>query len=274
MLQGGVSFVEQNADYAVVGTKIGSAALGLYSMAYRIGEIPYNLIVAPVSQATFPGFARMRHRSEAVGGPFLTTLRFTAACAFPLGLIASGAADPLVQAILGAKWTGMIGLLQILGLWGSIRIIQGTTGWFVNSLGFSALVGISYTAVIAVSIPLLIVAAEQSGAKGVAWVMVGNLFAMTAIVSAIAHRSADVSLRRQWVAVRPSVLATLPAWLAARGAADGATDLPTGLALVLSLASGLAAYAGTAWLLDRNLLHDARAQVRRLLSSEERRQDR
>jgi lipopolysaccharide exporter len=271
MLQGGLSFAEQNADYAVIGTKVGSAALGLYSMAYRIGEIPYNFIVEPVSQATFPGFARMRHRSEDVAGPFLTTLRFTAACAFPLGLIASGAADPLVQAILGSKWTGMIGLLQILGLWGSVRIIQGTTGWFVNSLGFSALVGISYAGVVAISIPLLIVAAEHSGAKGVAWVMVGNIFAITAIVSAIAHLRAAVPVQRQWAAVRPSVLAALPAWLAARGAADAATDLPAGIALVLSLGCGVAAYAGIVWLLDRNLLTDARRQLRRLLSREERR---
>jgi lipopolysaccharide exporter len=270
MLQGGISFAEQNADYAVVGTKVGSGALGLYSMAYRIGEIPYNFIVEPVSQATFPGFARMRHRSEDVAGPFLTTLRLTAACAFPLGLIASGAADPLVHAILGSKWTGMIGLLQILGLWGSVRIIQGTTGWFVNSLGFSALVGTSYAGVVAISIPLLIVAAEHSGARGVAWLMVANIFAITLIVSAIAHHRARVPVRRQWNAVRPSVLAALPAWLAARGVAEATADLPAGIALILSLGAGIAAYTGTALLLDRSLLTDARAQLRRLLSREER----
>ena len=271
MLQGGLSFVEQNADYAVIGTKVGSAALGLYSMAYRIGEIPYNFIVEPVSQATFPGFARLRHRSEEVTRPFLTTLRVTTACAFPLGLIASGAAEPLVQAILGAKWTGMIGLLQILGLWGSVRIIQGTTGWFVNSLGFSALVGTSYAAVVAVSIPLLILAAEHSGTKGVAWVMVGNVFAMTAIVTAIAHRRAGIPIRRQWRAVRPSVLAALPAWLASRGVAEAASGAPAGIAMVLSLACGVVAYAGAVRLLDRRLLSDARRQLRRMLAKEERR---
>jgi len=267
MLQGGLSFVEQNADYAVVGTKLGSGALGLYSMAYRIGEIPYNFIVEPVSQATFPGFARMRSRSEDVSGAFLTTLRLTSACAVPLGLIASGAADPLVDSILGPKWHGMIGLLQILGLWGSIRIVQGTIGWFVNSLGFSHLVGTSYAVVVAVSIPLLIGAAELGGTKGVAWVMVGNIVALTAIVGAIAHRRAGVAARDQWRAVRPSILGALPAWLATYGAATTAADAPAGIALALSLGCGVGAYVATVWILDRTLFANARAQLRRMLSS-------
>jgi O-antigen/teichoic acid export membrane protein len=271
MLQGGFSFIEQNADYAVIGTKIGAGPLGLYSMAYRIGEVPYNFIVEPVSQATFPGFARLRNRSEDVSGPFLTTLRFTAACAFPLGLIASGAAEPLVEAILGEKWRGMIALLQVLGLWGSLRIVQGAIGWFVNSVGFSGVVGTSYAGLVAVSIPLLIVAAEHDGARGVAWVMVGNIFALTVIVGTIAHRRAGVPARDQWRAIRPSVLATLPAWLAARGVAEAAAAAPAGIAMVASLACGVGAYAGVVWLLDRTLLTDARGQLRRLLSSEERR---
>ena len=101
MLQGGASFIEQNADYAVIGTTVGPRQLGLYSMAYRIAEIPNNFLVEPVAQATFPGFARMRERSEPVAVAFLTTLRLTTLLAFPLGVIAAGAAEPLVDAILG-----------------------------------------------------------------------------------------------------------------------------------------------------------------------------
>jgi len=264
MLQGGVSFVEQNADYAVIGTKFGSQQLGLYSMAYRIGEIPNNLIVEPVAQATFPGFARMRERAEEVEVAFLTTLRLTAAGAFPLGLIAAGAADPLVESLLGPKWTGTIGLLQILGLWGSLRIVQATIGWFVNSMGCSSHVGRSYAGLLVASIPLLILAADSEGAKGVAWVMVGNIIAMTAIVGRIAHRHLHVPALQQWKAVKPSVLAALPAWLAAWGAAAALAEAPSALALLVSLTSGVAAYAGTLRLLDPQLPTEARLQLRRV----------
>ncbi|MEY2513947.1 MAG: hypothetical protein QOJ89_1305 [bacterium] len=268
MLQGGVSFVEQNADYAVVGTKVGVHQLGLYSMAYRIGEIPSSFVVEPIAQATFPGFARMLGRSEDVATTFLTTLRLTATCALPLGLIAAGAAHPLVIAILGEKWHAVIGLLQILGLWGSLRVVHATIGWFVNSMGHSARVGTSYAAMLVASIPLLIVAAEFGGAEGVAWVMVGNVATMIAIVGTIAHRHAGVSARRQWSAVRASVVGAVPAWLAASAAAEVGADLPVGIALVVSLAAGLGAYVGTVYVLDRTVMVDARAQLARMLSSD------
>jgi PST family polysaccharide transporter len=273
MLQGGLSFVEQNADYAVIGTKLGSSQLGLYSMAYRIGEVPNNFVVEPIAQATFPGFARMRQRSEEVAGTFLTTLRLTALCALPLGVITSGAADPLVHAVLGSRWSAMVGLLHILGLWGSLRILHATIGWFVNSMGFSARIGTSYAVLLVASIPLLIVAANAGGAKGVAWVMVGDVVVMTAIVATIAHRHIGISVSRQWDAVAASVAAAVPTWFAATGAAAALDDAPVGVTLVVSLACGLATYAVAVWLIDRGAPAEARIQLTRMWRSPARTRD-
>jgi O-antigen/teichoic acid export membrane protein len=264
VLQGGASFVEQNADYVVIGVKAGSRQLGLYSMAYRIAEIPNNFIVEPVAQVTFPGFARMRERGEDVAGAFLMTLRLTALCAFPLGLLAAASAEPLIESILGPRWIEMVGVLQVLGLWGSLRVVHATIGWFVNSMGFSSRIGTSYAVMLVVSIPLLIVAVDVGGAEGVAWVMVGNVTAMTAIVGAIAHRRIGISAWRQWAAVRSSVLATIPAWLAAAGAAEALESAPSGAALLVSGGCGLAAYIGGLWVLDRRLLAETRIQLRAL----------
>lgn len=265
MVQGGVSFIEQNADYAVVGTKAGAHQLGLYSMAYRIGEIPNNFVVEPVAQATFPGFARMQSRAQDVGGSFLRTLRLTAVCALPLGVIASGTARPLVASILGADWLGSVGLLQILGLWGGLRVVHATIGWFVNSMGHSARIGKAYAVMLVASIPLLIVAADREGARGVAWVMLANIVVMTAIVSTIAHRRVGVSAWDQWDAVRASALGAVPAWLVSRGVASALSGAPGGVALVVAAGGGLAAFAMTAWLVDRTVFSDARRQLARIV---------
>jgi PST family polysaccharide transporter len=266
VLQGGASFIEQNADYAVVATTTGPHQLGLYTMAYRIGEIPYNFVVDPIAQATFPGFARMRNRSEDVADTFLTTLRLTALCTLPLGLIASAAAHPLVASVLGADWIGAVGLLHVLGLWASLRVVHGTIGWFVNSIGASSLIGKSYAALLVVSLPVLVLAANLDGAKGVAWVMVGNVIAMIGIVSTITHRRGGISARRQWHAVRPSALAAVPAWLAASVSATVFADAPDGVTLAISLASGFSAYAGAVAMMDRTVVGDVRRQLGRILA--------
>ena len=265
MLQGGFSFIEQNTDYLVVGSILGSKTLGVYSMAYRLTELPYNAIVDPIGQTTFPGFARMRHRGEDVRGPFLTSLRLIALCAFPIGLLLGGAATPFVHAILGPKWEGVIAVLPILGLWGSVRTLQGTVGWFVNATGFSTQVGVSYAVLVSISIPALIAGAELLGVKAVAWVMVADVFVMLGIVTSIASARVGVSLRRQWAAVRTSVVASVLAFLAVRAIAELMRGSPPALALAGSLVAGVAAYAAVVFWAEPGLPREAVQQALRAL---------
>ncbi len=264
MLQGGLSFTEQNADYFILGSALGSRELGAYSMAFRISELPYSAIVDPVSQATFPGYARMREEGQDVRRPFLTSLRLAAFCAFPLGLIASGAAEPLVEALLGDRWTAAIGLIAVLGVWGSLRTIQGAIGWFVNSVGFSWYIGLAYGVLLVITIPVLIVAATASGAEAVAWVLVANVTATLVIVATIARTKVGVPLRDQWRAVQPSVLASVPAWAATRAVAETTTDMAPAAGLALAVAAGTTAYAAVILLVAPDLPAEARRQGRRM----------
>ena len=173
-----------------------------------------------------------------------------------------------VGALLGPKWLGMIGLLRILGIWGSVRILQATIGWFVNSIGLSAFVGSSYAAMLVVSLPLVVLAAHLNGAKGVAWVMLGNIVAMTVIVATIARQRAGVAYGRQWRAVRGSVAGSAVAWLATNGIARATTGLPPTVSMLASLAAGVAAYAAVVWAVDPSLPRETLAQINRMRERE------
>ncbi len=71
LLQTGFGFVQQNADFIIVGKMLGSTPLGLYSAAYRIGDLPYSAIADPVSRVTFPAFTRLHWAGKAVGENFV-----------------------------------------------------------------------------------------------------------------------------------------------------------------------------------------------------------
>jgi O-antigen/teichoic acid export membrane protein len=265
-LQGGLAFVEQNADYAAVGSVAGAGPLGLYSMSYRVSEVPYDGLVQPIAQTTFPGFARMKTRAEPVREPFLQVLRLTALVGLPLGVIASGAAEPIVEAILGEKWLGAIGLLHILGVWGSVRVVQGTIAWFLNGMDHASAVGVRYAAMLAVSLPLVVVAAHAAGPHGVAWVMVANVVVMTVIVAGVTRDREQVPLRMQWQAVRVSVAGSIVAWVATTAATRVGDGLPPMLALLFSLTAGVVAYVAVVFALDRALPQDAWRQIRRIVA--------
>ena len=225
MLQAGASFTEQNADYLVIGSMLGAIPLGYYSMAYRLSELPYNSVVDPVAQVTFPGFARLRAQEQEVVGRFLTLLRTVAFCAFPLGLVMSGTARPLTEALFGPQWTEMIALLVILGLWGSLRTIQATIAWFVNSTGFAYHLGRAYAVMLVISLPLVVIAATIS-VEAVALVMVLNLIVMTVVAVRSAHAQLGVAIGEQWAAVRPSVIAGLLAWVGATAVSAATGGVP------------------------------------------------
>jgi lipopolysaccharide exporter len=268
LIQGGLTFVQGNLDYLAVGRVLGATQAGYYSMAFRMGELPYWAIADPVAKVTFPGFARMRHRGEDPGPPFLTALRLVALTACPLGILLSAAAEPFTVAVFGEKWLPMVGALSVLGLWAAVRPVQVTIAWLLNAIGEALLLGgISAVAVVAL-LPALLLAAEWGGITAVAWVMLADLVISMIVIGAFVARRASVPVAKQWRAVRPVLVACALMWPAARGVAELAVNAPAAIALTASVIAGLAAYVGALTLLEPGLLRQALGQVGRTLGRE------
>ena len=259
-LQSGFSFVEQNLDYAIIGSALGARPLGAYSLAYRLGELPYNALAEPVAQVTFPGFARMQHRSEDVSAAFLSVLRAIALVACPLGLLLAASADPFVRALFGEPWLLMIGPLSLLGLWGAVRPLQATVAWLLNSLGYAGHLGRAYALLTVATTPLLVLAATRSGLTAVAAVVLGNVVATLCIGLRLAVRNLGFSLADFWSPVRPLVLAAVPMVLVGRGLGQGITESAVA-SLCLSVAGSCATYVAVVVLVDRRALRGVAEQV-------------
>jgi PST family polysaccharide transporter len=265
VLQAGFSFVEQNLDYAVVGTLKGAQPLGAYSLAYRLSELPANAVVEPVAQVTFPGFARMKERSEDVSDAFLTVLRAVAVVGCPLALILAATADPFVRTLLGEQWLLMVGPLSVLGVWGAVRIVQATVAWMVNSVGLALRLGRAYAVLVVATAPVLVLAAARGGLTAVSAVMLGNVVLMLAVALRVAIRTVGISAARIWEALRPVALAAAPTWLVARVLAEG-LDLPAALALVVAAVGGSLTYVAVLLLADRRIFTDLARQTRQVWS--------
>jgi lipopolysaccharide exporter len=268
LVQGGLAFIQGNLDYLAVGRVLGATQAGYYSMAFRMGELPFYAIADPVAKVTFPGFARMRHRGEDPGPTFLTALRLVALTACPLGILLSAAAEPFTVAVFGEKWLPMVGALSVLGLWAVVRPVQVTIAWLLNSVGEAMLLAsVSAVAVVAL-VPGLLLAAELGGITAVGWVMLADMVLSMLVLGIFVARRASVAVVDQWRALRPVLVACALMWPAARGAAELAINAPAGIALTVSVIAGLAAYAGALTVLEPGLLRHAVGQVGRTLGRE------
>ena len=261
LAQGLAAFMQENLDYVIVGRVLNTTQVGFYVMAYRMADIPYWAVSDSVTTVTFPTFTRMRARGEDPVPVFLRTLRFVALVGCPLGIILSGAADPFVEALFGDKWLPMIGPLAVLGIWTAGRVIQGTVAWFLNSIEQASIVGALSVAVLVPLAPALVIAAEDGGITGVAWVMLGHISVLTIAVVAVAHRRGGVSVGAQLMAIWPALLACVPAWFATRLVADATASAPPLVALIAASAAGLAAYALALLAVDPGLPRSAMRQL-------------
>jgi len=266
MAQGGLDFTKENVDYAVVGQVLGSGALGVYSLAYRLSELPYFAVADPVAKVTFPAFTRMRERGEDVSDAFLTTLQLVALVGTPAAILLSGAAEPFTRALLGSKWLDITGPLTVLALWGAVRPIHATTGWLLNSAGRPDLLARVSATTLAAMLPGIVLAASLSGVEAVAWVVLADIVVASVILACLAARHADVSLRRQGRALRPVVIAAVVAWPATHLTAQAAAQLPPVAGLAASITAGALAYACTLQLAEPGLAARVVGQARRLAS--------
>lgn len=93
---------DQGVNFAVV-TFGGVAVLGLWSVAWRILQIPYSFFVA-LWRVSFPGMSRLVAAGEDVGG---TIERVIAVVAVGTGVLVAplaASANPWIHVLIGAKW--------------------------------------------------------------------------------------------------------------------------------------------------------------------------
>ena len=267
LAQGGVSFIEENADRLIIGRLLGTAQLGYYSIAFRLGEMPYWAVAHPVAMVTFPGFARMRERGEEITEAFLSSLRFVAVLVVPVGVLLSATAGPLVHALLGERWIPAIGVIAIMGLWASLRSLGGILAWLLNSVGEAKLLAKVSAVMILALVPAIAVAASLGGVREVALVVLADALVNVIVYALWVQRRGAIALREQWRAVRAPVLAAPGAWLAAAALSRLGDGWPAGATLAAALLGGLAAYVIILALLDRSILTWIPAQVRRAIEA-------
>jgi O-antigen/teichoic acid export membrane protein len=184
----------------------------------------------------------------------------------PIGIIMSAAAEPFTRAVFGDTWLPMVGPLAVMGLWAAVRQIDQTIGWLLNSIDRpGALAWLS----VFILAPLILgcwLAASIGGLTAVALVPLGDTILSGVISSVLVRRYLDLSLIRQWGAIAPAVLASIPTWIITWGVGQLVGPAQHAiLSLILSVVAGCLTYAGAVRLVAPALLSQTVAQVSRML---------
>ncbi|MFN8927157.1 MAG: lipopolysaccharide biosynthesis protein [Rhodospirillales bacterium] len=133
-----------------VGAVLGRAALGHFSMAFRLIDVLQQLSLGVVNKIALPLLSRRQSDPAALRAGFLAATERTALVVVPLFAGLAVAAPVLVPLVLGPAWEPTIGVLQILSV--SI-ILVGITQF--QSAVFTA-VGRAHLNLVAPAVTMLI----------------------------------------------------------------------------------------------------------------------
>lgn len=97
-----------------VGKYYSPADLGIYNRAHGYAQLPSQNITGVIQKVTFPVLSKLQGDKEALGRNYRRMIRTTAFIVFPLMMMLSALARPLIIVMVTDKWEGSIILLQLM----------------------------------------------------------------------------------------------------------------------------------------------------------------
>lgn len=104
-LNGFLEFIGANIETLYIGRFMGQHELGLYNRGQLITNLPVEQSVGAFGKVMFPALARLQQDRARLGEVFLGMLLGIGLLSMPVSFGISAAADDIVAALLGAKWS-------------------------------------------------------------------------------------------------------------------------------------------------------------------------
>lgn len=136
-----LNFAGRAVGNLLIGAAVGSAAVGLYGLAYQVMILPLMVVTWPGSGVLMATLSRqsvagtLKQRNDIIRG----VLSLTAAVIFPGMAYLTFGADYIFTVFFPPKWAGIIPLIAIMAIAGAVQSITAYSGAILLSKGFARL---------------------------------------------------------------------------------------------------------------------------------------
>ena len=128
-------FLTTKIDDALIGKVLGMTALGYYTYAYKLANLPSTQVTGVLSQVLFPSYSSIQNDIMYLRSLFLKVIKFIAFISIPASAGIFVASDSIVYIILGQKWMPLVPALKILCIFGLLRSLGSTTSPIFQAIG-------------------------------------------------------------------------------------------------------------------------------------------
>jgi PST family polysaccharide transporter len=246
---GALNYWLRNADNVLIGRLIGEAALGFYNRAYMLMLLPISQVIPVLGNVMLSTLSSVQDDPRRMAAIYRRATGAIAIVAFPIMIGLAAVAEPLVLALFGEKWRGMIQVLRILGPVGLIQSIVNPTGWIYTALGKSDTLFRWTTGLGIIVVGALAIGASFGTIEAVAWAYLLINVVMLPIDLWVPCRLVNLSLREIAGALVGPLGASLAMGAAVTAIGRGLGGrVPAGVALTIEVTAGAAIYLSIAHL--------------------------
>jgi O-antigen/teichoic acid export membrane protein len=111
-----VAALQNNVDYLLVGRILGAAALGYYTIAFRIPELIIRNLNAVVGNVAHPLLSKLQTDAGKLQSVYFSYVRYISLFTFPAGVGLALTAEPLIKSVYTPKWEPAIFLMQCIAI--------------------------------------------------------------------------------------------------------------------------------------------------------------
>jgi O-antigen/teichoic acid export membrane protein len=237
-----MGFVTQRSSDLLIGAFIGTAALGIYTVAYRLLVVMLDVLVTSVQGVIFPVFSRVQTDRARLRQAYLSASRMGAAITFPCFLFVMATTPEIVNVVFGAKWEDSIPVMEVLCLVGPVWAVMQLNAALLYSIGRPQVLFRLSVAGALLQVVLFLIA-MPFGLVWVAAAYVARLYVITPIGLLLASRALQSRLREFLGGLAAPIAAAAAMVVAIEAAAAAIGDaVPTAVALVMLGAIALPVY--------------------------------
>lgn len=163
-----VEYILLNADYVVVGSFLGPAALGFYLLAFNVSNWPVNLLSDAIRRVSIAGFAELSKDEKSLRKNFNPMFALLLTATLPAILLLVLLAPEVVRFLYGSKWGPSGEVLSFLAILAGSRIAVGFIFDLLVGAGRSRTTLWLQSIWLVVLVPSLALGAHLGNIKGVA----------------------------------------------------------------------------------------------------------
>jgi O-antigen/teichoic acid export membrane protein len=255
-------YLQEKSDRFFAGRVWQPGALGIYTFALELAQIPTDKIVTLINNVSFPAFAKLQNDAAGAARLYLHISKVTAAVNLPLFMGGFILGDDLVRLVLNPDWYPMVFVFRMACLAQILTSLNAINN-FVHAAQGRPRWSLYYHIASCVLMPASFAIAAPFGlnAMAIPWVSTYAVLCVGWIF--ISLRKLDITVWNYVKAIWVPLAATAFMSLVVAGVSQGLLRHPSighGIVTVAgSCLAGVVAYAGYFWFFDRGYLVSLRS---------------